>query len=671
MEAMKIWNQLRISSKIGLSLGVIVLLLAGVGGVSWFNLATIDTAASTIADKIDATLAAGKSKTSLLDTETLVTTSVLTESDSDLENASASLEKFKNQLRMLLASNASDELKVTELSKLYNDYEGFTLKQFSAIRARRNCSDDFSQAATAVSTTTAAIVTALFREGRIDALPIGIKLNNIPQSGIIAVGRYLATRNPAYANEAKQLISGLTETINNLRQISDKSNRIQRFSELLMPQSALYIEKIDALIAATNQLSQLNLNRRVVFEKLLSNITYLSQDYINKQTKSLNMTHQSVVTSKIDIVIFSIIALCISMISWIGLRRTVVRRLLRLEPVMLHLANGDLTVDVPDKERSDELGIMARAVQVFKENSLEVERLKADQIKNDQEAIIAKKRAMNQLADAFESSVKDVVVAVYSASNQLQSAAQIMSENAHKTNNQCVTVSTTAEQASTTVKIVTSATDRLTNSIDKICRQVSESAQIGSIAVEEAKRTNKTVNSLVDAAEKIGRIIQLIHEIASQTSLLALNATIEAARAGDAGKGFAVVASEVKKLANRTAKATEDIQAHVAQMQEVTGTTVTAIKEITKTISQMGKISDTIAAAVEEQRLGTREIMDNVNQAANGMHEVSSNISDVFEAANETKSSANEILFAVSDLGTQANRLSLEVNGFISRVRCA
>jgi methyl-accepting chemotaxis protein len=338
---------------------------------------------------------------------------------------------------------------------------------------------------------------------------------------------------------------------------------------------------------------------------------------------------------------------------------------------MLHLANGDLTVDVPDKERSDELGIMARAVQVFKENSLEVERLKADQIKNDQEAIIAKKRAMNQLADAFESSVKDVVVAVYSASNQLQSAAQIMSENAHKTNNQCVTVSTTAEQASTTVKIVTSATDRLTNSIDKICRQVSESAQIGSIAVEEAKRTNKTVNSLVDAAEKIGRIIQLIHEIASQTSLLALNATIEAARAGDAGKGFAVVASEVKKLANRTAKATEDIQAHVAQMQEVTGTTVTAIKEITKTISQMGKISDTIAAAVEEQRLGTREIMDNVNQAANGMHEVSSNISDVFEAANETKSSANEILFAVSDLGTQANRLSLEVNGFISRVRCA
>ena len=668
---MKIWNQLRISSKIGLSLGVIVLLLTGIGGISWLNLATIDTAASAVADKIDVTLVAGKSKTSLLDTENSITTSILTESDADLKNANENLEKFKNKLKILLESDVSDESIVSELSELYRDYENITLRQFSAIIERRNCSYDFTQAATAVSTTTTAILTALFREGRTDSLPIGIKLNSIPQSGIIAVGRYLATRNPAYANEAKQLITGLDETINNLREISDKSNRIQRFLTILTPQSSLYITKIDDLIAATNQLSKINLERKTISEKILSKITYLSQEDVNKQTESLNMMHQLVASSQSHIIVFSIIALCVSMIAWIALRRTVVKALLRLEPMMLRLANGDLTVDVPGKERFDELGIMARAVQVFKENSIEVERLKAEQIKHIRESIMSREQDMKQLSDTFESSIKDVVIAVYSTSNQLQGAAQIMSENAHKTNNQCITVSTTAEQASSTVKVVTTSTDKLTNSIDKIYYQASESAQIGSIAVKEAESANKTVGTLVEASQKIGKIVQFIHEIASQTSLLALNATIEAVHAGQAGKGFAIVASEVKKLANRTAKATEDIQAQVAQMQEATGTTAIAIKEITRTISQMGEISDAIAAAVEEQRLRTREIMDNVNQAASGMHEVSSNISDVFEAANETKSSASEILFAVNDLGVQANRLSREAESFISRVRCA
>ena len=336
---------------------------------------------------------------------------------------------------------------------------------------------------------------------------------------------------------------------------------------------------------------------------------------------------------------------------------------------MTQLARGDLGVQVPALENRDEIGEMAQAVQVFKDNAIEVERLKAEQIAQERRSAEEKKRSMHQLADQFEGSVKGIVTTVSSSSRQLQGTAQHMSTNAEQTNRQCMAVSAAAEQASVNVQTVASATEELSSSVNEISRQVSESTRIAGAAVEEANRTNSTVAGLQEAADKIGAVVQLINDIAGQTNLLALNATIEAARAGDAGKGFAVVASEVKNLANQTAKATEDIQNQVGQMQSVTQTTVDAIRSITGTIQRMSEISTTIASAVEEQGAATREISRNIQEASRGTSEVSSNIQGVVGAARETGEGAQETLGAANNLSSAAENLSREVERFIGTIR--
>ena len=377
--------------------------------------------------------------------------------------------------------------------------------------------------------------------------------------------------------------------------------------------------------------------------------------------------HQAVRTT----LVIAGFALVVGLLVAVGLTRLISRPIIAMTDAMLQLADGDHAVVIPARDHHDEVGDMAKAVQVFKDNAVEVERLKLEQEARDRRAAEEKKRSMNQLADSFESSVKHVVSSVSSAAEQLQTTAQTMSANADQTNQRCTVVAAAAEEASANVQTVAAATEELTSSINEISRQVSESTRIGSSAVEEANRANTTVNGLAEAAQKIGAVVNLINEIASQTNLLALNATIEAARAGEAGKGFAVVASEVKNLANQTAKATEDIQNQVGHMQTVTGTTVDAIMNITGTIRRMSEISTMIASAVEEQGAATREIARNVSEASQGTQEVSSNISGVSIAANETGQGANETLHAANNLGTQSRTLSQEVDKFISRIRQA
>jgi methyl-accepting chemotaxis protein len=337
----------------------------------------------------------------------------------------------------------------------------------------------------------------------------------------------------------------------------------------------------------------------------------------------------------------------------------------------LKLAHGEQVVDIDALGRRDELGDVIGALKIFAGMIDERRELVAREEGQKRRAEADRKAELGRVADAFEAGVGSVIDAVASAANQLQQTAQALSTNADQTNRQCTMVAAAAEQASANVQTVASATEELTSSINEISRQVSASTKIGSTAVEEADHANATVSGLAEAAQKIGEVVQFINNIASQTNLLALNATIEAARAGEAGKGFAVVASEVKHLATQTAKATDDIQAQVSEMQRVTGTTVDAIKNITGTIRRLSEISTTIASAVEEQGAATREIARNVSEASKGTQEVSSNIAGVALAANETGRGASQTLSAANNIGTQSENLSREVEQFIARVRAS
>jgi len=223
---------------------------------------------------------------------------------------------------------------------------------------------------------------------------------------------------------------------------------------------------------------------------------------------------------------------------------------------MQRLARGDLTVSVAGTDRGDEVGEMAAALQVFKDNAVEMERLKAESQEAEKSAAEEKRNALRQLAGDFEAGIGEVVQTVASAATEMESTAASMSATAEQTSRQTAAVAAASEQASTNVQSVAAAVEELSSSVDEISRQVTTSSAIAAKAVGDAEHTNALVTQLAGAAKKIGAVTEMISEIAGKTNLLALNATIEAARAGDAGKGFAVVASEVKGLANQTAHAT-------------------------------------------------------------------------------------------------------------------
>jgi methyl-accepting chemotaxis protein len=358
----------------------------------------------------------------------------------------------------------------------------------------------------------------------------------------------------------------------------------------------------------------------------------------------------------------------IALTLWI-VRGGVTGPLSSLGRTMETLAGGKLDVEIPGAGRKDEVGEMARTVQVFKDNALRVREMEREQAEAKARAEADRKRGMHEMADRFESAVMGLVKGVSSQSSEMQATAQAMSAGAEQTSAQAATVAAAAQQATANVQTVASAAEELSSSISEISRQVSEAARVSNTASEETARTNAMVEGLAQAANKIGEVVSLINDIASQTNLLALNATIEAARAGDAGKGFAVVAGEVKNLANQTARATDEISSQIGSVQEETRRAVEAIRNIGTVIDQVRQISSGIASAVEEQGAATAEIARNVQEAARGTQDVSANIEGITRTAGETGASAAQVLAASGDLAKNSEFLRAEVGRFLDGVR--
>lgn len=343
----------------------------------------------------------------------------------------------------------------------------------------------------------------------------------------------------------------------------------------------------------------------------------------------------------------------------------------RITERMKGLAAGDLDTPIPGGTLRDEIGAMAAALQVFKDNAAEMQRMRIEQDAVAAQAAQDKRHSMNQLASDFEASVGHVVSTVSIAAEEMQATAASMNKAAEQASRQATAVAAASEQASTNVQSVASAAEELSSSISEIRRQVVSSSNIAAKAVSEADRTNELVTGLTNAANQIGTVIEMISQIAGQTNLLALNATIEAARAGEAGKGFAVVASEVKNLANQTARATQQINEQITAMQDATGETAAAIQSISGTIRQLNEIATMIAAAVEEQGAATQEIARNVQQAAEGTSEVSGNITGVTQVVGEAGAAAGHVLGSASALSEQATALRTQVELFLTAVRAA
>jgi methyl-accepting chemotaxis protein len=359
-----------------------------------------------------------------------------------------------------------------------------------------------------------------------------------------------------------------------------------------------------------------------------------------------------------------------SLTLWMVISR-VVRSLGQITAAMGKIAGGETSVAVPCTTRRDEMGSMARALLVFKENAVKVLGMQAEREALEKTAREERAAAMAQLADQFEGAVGEIVETVSSASTQLEASAGTLSTTAERAQELTTMVAAASEEASTNVQSVASASEEMASSVNEIGRQVQESARIAGEAVAQARKTHHRVNELSEASRRIGDVVELINTVASQTNLLALNATIEAARAGEAGRGFAVVATEVKALAEQTAKATEEIRRQISDIQNATQDSVSAIEEIGVTIGRISEISSTIASAVEEQGAATQEVARNVQQAAQGTQQVASNITDVQRGADATGAASSQVLTFAQSLSQESSRLKSEVGRFLEMVRAA
>jgi len=368
--------------------------------------------------------------------------------------------------------------------------------------------------------------------------------------------------------------------------------------------------------------------------------------------------------------ISAVLGIVVAIVGYVLLTSGIAKPINAMTQTMGEMANGNHDVTVLGTQRGDEVGQMAEAVEVFRRNMIETERLQAEAAAK-QRAELDRAQKLRDVTHSFETDAQSMTEQVASAATELEQTAQSLSGIADQSTERATMVAAASEQTSANVQTVATASTQLSSSISEISQQVGNANKIARSAREEAESTQSEVEALADAAQKIGAVVNLIQEIAEQTNLLALNATIESARAGEAGKGFAVVASEVKNLAGQTGKATEEIGAQIQAVQDRTQSAVRAIAKIVDRVNAVEEVASSVAAAVEEQDSATNEISRNVSEVASAAEDVNTNIASLREAAGQTGDSSGEVLSTAQQLSKQAEQLKARVGQFLKDVQAA
>ncbi|WP_158280158.1 methyl-accepting chemotaxis protein [Azospirillum sp. TSH100] len=358
------------------------------------------------------------------------------------------------------------------------------------------------------------------------------------------------------------------------------------------------------------------------------------------------------------------------LLGW-AVARSVTRPLSRVHGVMLRLADHDLEAEVPERGRRDEIGGMARTLEVFKENILRNRQMEQERRSAAAQAAAEKRAAVVDLANRFESRVGRIVDQLGQSASGFQQTASHLSGAVRKAEQDCTSVASASEQASVNVQAVASAAEEMSTAIRGLSGRLVQAAQQSKSTAERAEQARTHLDALSAAIEQVDQVVASINAVASQTNLLALNATIEAARAGEAGKGFAVVASEVKNLANQTHAMTEQIGLQIGTVKAASDRTVEAMRGIIGQVGHIDQSAAEMAASVEQQSAATDEISRNAQQAAIGTNEVSHSVVDIQKAERESGVAAGQVKQSADTLATDAALLKHELEAFLAEIRAA
>ncbi|PJK28971.1 methyl-accepting chemotaxis protein [Minwuia thermotolerans] len=427
-----------------------------------------------------------------------------------------------------------------------------------------------------------------------------------------------------------------------------------------------------AELEAEAEVAQALADTRESSVRMASSVAAIVDQAIRSGDGTARAVEQQIERNTLVLAIVSAIAVAAAvLIGWLFVGRIIVRSLKALAGAMGRLTEGELETDIPATKQHDEIGRMARAVEVFKLNAREMRRLEAEKVENERRATEEKRKAMHDLADGFESGVIGVVDSVAGAAGDMRSTAQEMSGMAESASGQAQEVADAARATTEHVQSVSAAAEQLAAAVNEVGEKVSQAASAAEQAAAQTERTDETMSSLSLTAAEIGSIVELISDIAEQTNLLALNATIEASRAGDAGRGFAVVATEVKNLADQTAEATIDIRRKVDNIRDASNNSVDAIKEIKTRIQELHTTNTVVASAVEEQIASINEISRSTRQAAESTRSVSEAIEQLSQASSQTGSAATLVLDRSGSLNASSGELKQVVSRFLEGVRAA
>lgn len=431
-----------------------------------------------------------------------------------------------------------------------------------------------------------------------------------------------------------------------------------------------YVADFDAWVAARDQLAVLTKKLDTLFAQLQGELNEIKlQADLHSSVKANELREvRKAGREAVYLGMGAVAGLVLLVCLLVG--RSITLPLDRLTVGMRQLAQGDTSLEIADATIKNEIGEMARALLIFKENAIEREQLTAEQERQRANTQTRAEEVAKSISD-FEQRVQAALGAVANAVQELEDVSSALATNAQRVTERASLAGQAAASSSQDVEAAAGAAAQLAASIEEISGQAVKSTDVAKRAVSEARKTNSTMRGLAEAADRIGEVVTLIQDIAEQTNLLALNATIEAARAGAMGKGFAVVAAEVKALAGQTAKATDEISQQIGEIQNSATAAAEAISLVDSIIEEMSSIAATVSAAVEEQNAAVGNIAENVNRAASGARDGADNITEVHRAADETGSTAEHMKMLAATLSEQAESLRSDVDNFLHRVRAA